>query len=131
MFKKLINSANFVIMTLYMAKGFNKGPFIGGGGGRGERMGGKVPEGETDWLKLGFTCNLCGHHRTVMIHKPTGMTGDYESGTHPEKGDPAVKYIIKIMPDATQGDVAEAVAEAHRLTCHPFSEVAHVVDVRS
>lgn len=98
-------------MTLYMAKGFNKG-----GGGKGERFGAKVPEGAGEFFKLGFTCNKCFHHRTVMIHIKTGLTADYKSGTHPENGDSFAKYIIQILSSATQEDVIEAVGEAHRLT---------------
>lgn len=98
---------------------------------RGEREGAKIPEGKGEFIKLGFTCNQCFHHRTVMIHIKTGLTADYKSGTHPENGDSFAKYIIQILPNATQDNVIEAVGEAHRLTLHPNINETQVVDVRN
>ncbi|MBI5127296.1 hypothetical protein HZA76_02460 [Candidatus Roizmanbacteria bacterium] len=103
--------------------------FIGKRGGGGEREGGRVPEEKSDLLHLGFSCNLCMHHRTVLIHLNTGNTADFKSGLHPEKGDQHVKYRIIILPSATQDDIFKAVGEAHRLTVHPNSPRVDVVNV--
>ena len=112
---------------------FNHKKFSGSGGRGGERRGGggkgaQIPE-NYHFLKLGFTCNLCRHHRTVLIQFTTGYAADFKSGTHPENGDPHVKYQIVIPPGVTQDEIIKAVGDAHQQVVHPNASRVEVVNI--
>jgi len=79
---------------------------------------------------MGFTCRLCGHHRTLdaLVYLQGAFVLDYKTGTDATKG---TSYeVIFLDTPLNRDDTIQFLGKSHIANFHPGSN-GSVVDIRS